>query len=868
MTPSVWGGLQPAAAFKPPGRRPVHSGGAEAPRRLKPVPYTGRDGLKVWQVQTARGASFRYTALVRDAWRDVRYALRLLAKTPVITAVATLSLALGIGANTAIFSIVDALMLRTLPIPDPHRLVTIAALDTSASESEGDMSLPMFFEFQRHQRVFSGMFAWMGGGVNNFEANGVKYVGSGETVSGEYFETLGVRPLLGRLLTPADVNLETGDAHPVAVISYDCWQRRFNADPNVLGKTIRDEGFPLTVIGVTPEGFTGIIRDIHADAMVPIGFKHNGQQFRQFGYQVLGRLKPGVTLAQAEAQMRVLWPGVRKALPPSKEDLRKFRIEVQPAANGNSWVRERARRPLLVLMVVVGAVLLIACVNLANLMLSRAAARRQEFGIRVALGASRPRLLFQVLIESFLLSAAGAAVGLAVALRAGQILLGTFWSGFVPLALDTSADVRVLAFTAGVAFLTGVLFGLAPAWSATRADPAEAFSANLRGSGARSGRLRSGLMIGQVALSLVLVAGAALFARSLGNIYGASAGYRRDHILSIVLFPQAGTEKMNPTKDYFEELTDRLTAIPGVQAVAYSNGAPGFFYEYRQPVSAPGTTPVDTIEEPVGPGFFQLVGMRILRGRDFSWRDDAQAPHVAIISESLARRLFPHEDPIGRTIDAGDNKGLRIVGVVPSASLWKLQDHSPPAVYFSFLQRPYMRDPRLNLRTAIAPQAVAESARRILNAMHYHQPLFTETVNERIARMLVADRLIAVLSAFFGALALLLAAVGLYGITSMAVTQRTAEIGIRMALGAQRVDVVRLVLRETLRIVLAGLAVGVPVALLAGRFITSMLYGIAPSDPLNLFLCAAILIVAGLVAAWLPARRATRTDPITALRFE
>jgi predicted permease len=807
-----------------------------------------------------------------DLWRDIRFAVRLLAKTPAVTAIAVLSLALGIGANTAIFSIVDALMLRTLPIPDPHRLVTIGAIDPGGADS-GAMSLAMFAEIRRHQRVFSGMFAWMGGGVDNVEANGVRYAGSLETVSGDYFRTLGIQPLLGRLPGPADVNVESGAASPVAVLSYACWQRRYNGDPGVLGKTLRVEGIPLTIIGVAPRGFSGLIADIYPEAIVPIGFKHSGQQLSRdnLAYQVLGRLKPGITREQAQAQMRVIWPGVLKAATTPKNNIRTRRVDVQPAARGNSWLRQRLGRPLAVLMAVVGAVLLIACVNLANLMLARAATRRHEFGIRVALGASKSRLVFQVLVESLILSIAGAVVGLAVALRAGHLLLATFWSGLVPLAVDTSADARVLAFTAGASILTGVLFGLAPAWSATRADPAEAFSANARGSGARSGRLRGGLMIAQIALSLMLVSGAAMFTRSLGNLYSKDPGYRRDHLLALTLFPQAGREKIASRTAYYRELIDRISAIPGVVAASYSNDAPGMFSEYRQPVSAPGSpqTTIDAIKEWVGPDFFQLIGMHVLRGREFGWQDDEHSPRLAIISESLARRLFPKQDPIGRRIDTGsDDKGLRIVGVVNSASLWKLQDHEPAAVYLALLQDPKMNFPRLNIRTVTAPENIATSARHVLEEMGQHYAIFTESVEARLDRMLVADRLIAALSAFFGALAVMLAAIGLYGITSMAVTERTAEIGIRMALGAQRSDVLRLVLRDTSRLVLGGLALGVPLAILAGRAVSAMLFGIAPADPLNLLLCAAILIGAALLAAWLPARRATRTDPIAALRFE
>jgi predicted permease len=738
----------------------------------------------------------------------------------------------------------------------------------------------MLEEIQKHQQVFSGIFGWSGGGLNNFEANGVRYAASLTAVTGDYFSTLGVQPLLGRLITPDDVGLKTGSVAPVAVLDYRCWQERYGGDPAVVGKTIRVDDRPLTIIGVTPKGFAGLILE-GTEAIVPTGYsgRKTFRERKNLWLDGVGRLKPGITLEQARVHLTKIWPRIQDATAPEEyqgEQRKRFfarRISVEAAATGNSFMRERLSGPLALLMGLVGVVLLIACVNLANLMLARVAGRRHELGIRVALGASGWRLIQQLLAESILLSTVGAILGLVIAIWASRLLMNTLWTGYISMALDVTPDLRVLAFTAAIAVATGVLFGLAPASRVARTDPASALqhgTRTVRGGGGAFGKL---LVCTQVAFSLVLVIGATLFVRSLEKLRSVDPGFDRTHVLLMQLFPQAGREKIPNRTQYYRQLAEKLSQLPGVESVSYSHMGPALQYEYTEPASIPSSSraPVQAVEDFVGPGFFKLIGMRLLAGREFDWRDDERAPRVVVVSESAARRLFPGENPLGRKIDFGttpDHKGMEIIGVVNSASLWKVQSKEPPAVYISLMQETAYNQSRINIRTAGDPWALAASARRTLESMGHHYPLLIETLEERADREILNQRLIAILSAAFGGLALLLSAVGLFGLMSYAVSRRTPEIGIRMALGAQQRDIRRLVLREVLWLVLAGIGAGIPAALAASRLVSGMLFGLPANDPATFALSAAILFSVAILAGYVPARRAASIDPMTALRSE
>ena len=801
---------------------------------------------------------------------DLRYAVRLLLKTPAVTLVALLSLALGIGANTAIFGLVNALLLRSLPVHDPQTLVKIVALDPDHPEQSGELSLAMLHEIQERASAFSNVLAWLGGGMSNVEANGVRYPGSIDTVSGDYFAALGVRPELGRMLTRDDTQ--------VAVISYGCWQHRYAGDSNVIGKIIRVDDRPLTIVGVAPEDFAGLIIDIAAEATVPIGFNGRELKYREnLWYEVVARLKPGVSIEQARAQMRVLWPSILKTTAPDsfqgaqRTSFLKLRSDVQPA-RGNSYLRGRLEKPLEILMALVGAVLLIACVNLANLLLARAATRQHEFAMRVALGAPRWQLIRMLLTEALLLSVTGAMLGLLLARWTARYLLTTFWTGYVPLSIDPSPDVRVLVFTALLSVFTGVLFGMVPAWRMSRSDPSGTLRQSSRTTGGHMGRFSSALVTTQIALSLVLLLGATLFVRSLRNLETVDLGYRRDHMLVMQLFPQAGRGTIPNRTQYYRDLTTRLSAVPGVESVSYLHMGPGSRFEYVVPVSSGlGGAVANAVAEWAGPGVFHTMGMHVLAGREFDWRDDEHATRVAVISESLARVLFANQNPIGRIIDAGsepEHEGLTIVGVVNSASVWKFESREPLAVYLALMQESRYNQSSLVMRTISAPEATAHAAERTLESMGHQYSLRTRTLEQRTAELLASERMIALLASGFGALALVLAAVGLYGILSYAVTRRTPEIGVRMALGARRADVMRMIFGEVLRVVVIGIAIAIPVVFACGKLVAGMLFGVSVMDPAAILIAASTLGAVAAIAGFLPARRASRVDPMVALRCD
>jgi predicted permease len=811
--------------------------------------------------------------------QDIRYGVRMLRRSPITTAIAIVSLALGIGANTAIFSLMNAVILRPLPVTNPARLVKLSTTTPANPEREESLSFAMIQQLRKDQRVFSSLFAWQGGGIENVEANGVKYVASITTVSGEYFSTLGIQPLLGRWIAPADASLDSGSSAAVAVIDYGCWQRRYHGDPSVIGKTIRVEGHPLTIIGVTPESFSGLIIDAATDAIVPIGYDGSAgyRDRKSLALNATARLRPGVSIEQARAQVESLWPATLEASLPEgyggaqRNAFLSRRIVVASGATGTSFLRRQYTRPLYVLMGMVGLLLLIACANLANLMVARAAGRGQEFGIRTALGAGKWRIVRQMLTESLMLAATGAGLGLLIAGWASRLMFHTMWNGFVPSALDASPDLRVLAFTVLAALVTGLLFGVAPAWKVVRADPADALQRNART--VHGGTLTLGklLISAQVALSLVLVIGALLFVRSLRNLRSADVGFRRDGLTLFQLFPAAGEEQRMPDRvAYYQELAERLSGIPGVESVSYSHMGPVLTYEFTAPASIPssGTPPLQAVFDAVGPGFFHLAGMRLMAGREFSWRDNETAQAVAIISESLARRLFPSASPIGRRIDFGSRRNLEIVGVVNSASLWLPQSREPMAVYCALMQQPAYNSSSIDIRTAGEPGPVLSAARRVIESAGRHLVLRAETADQRAARSLDTDRMIAMLSSFFGGLALLLASVGLYGLMSYSVARRTSEIGLRMALGAQPAGILVLILKEVSLLLLAGIAVGIPAALAGSHVISSMIYGVTGNDLPTILLSCSILLAVAALAAYMPARRASRIDPMTALRSE
>ncbi len=791
------------------------------------------------------------------------------------------TLALVIGANAAIFSLLNAVVLRPLPIPHPEQLADLTTRIADNLNGEDYLSFPMFEEFARHQTVFSKLFAWNGGGVSNLEANGAHFTASISSVSGDYYKTMGIAPLLGRFIEPSDVSLNSGISNAVAVISYRLWREWYRGDPGVLGKTIRLGDKPLTIIGVEPEGYSGLIIDGSGDVTVPL-FAPGSYGTREptaLWLKVYGRLKPGVTLQQARAGLELLWPSVQKlTMPPSYDGERSKRffartIMLESARNGFSYLRKRFAHPLVVLLVLVGSLLLIACLNLANLSIAKMASQQHSWGVRLALGAGAWDLIRPLLIESFVVSLAAAFLGLCLAYWVTPLLLHMTWTGLVETPLSTSPDLRVVAFTAAVAAGTALVFTIVPACYAMRADAINSLRQNTRSVHRGSTQLGKLLLTAQVGLSLILVTGAILFAKTLISMHSVNTGYKRDHLLTLQMFPQPGSGKLPNFDAYYRDLTAKTRAIPGVLAVSYSNSGPANPFEGRRPVyRLPDSQPVQAIDEVIGPDFFSTMGMRVLAGREFTWSDDEHSPQVAVVSQTLAERLYGSQNPIGQDLYWGvraTQMKLRIVGVVNSASLWNVETVQPMAVYRALLQNPeYSDEPLMDVRTAPDPATLKSPAERAIRSLGHHYSLRTATLEERLNSFITVQRLTALLAGFFGVAALLIASIGLYGLTSFHVTQRARELGVRAALGAQAWQVLSMVLREVLLIASGGCLLGVLASIALRSYVAGLVFGVSATDPLVLTGGSAVLIGVSLLAGFAPARRAAAVDPAEALRSD
>ncbi|SPE38678.1 Permease [Candidatus Sulfopaludibacter sp. SbA6] len=834
--------------------------------------------------------------------QDFRFAGRTLSKSPGFVLVAVLSLGLGIGANTAIFSLINAVMLRLLPVAHPEQLVLLTDpgasgihIDTTEHGVREILAYPEFEELRTHNQVFSGMFAAQSalGQVDVVTGRGAAEQAAKarmQLVSGEFFGVLGVQPVLGRAFTPAEDR--TPGANPVAVISYGFWQRRFGADPGIVGKTLRVGRATFQILGVAPEGFRGMLVGSEADLWLPLTMQEQALPGRNYlrprdvlWLQVMARLAPGISRAKAGAAVNVefqqILRGWAAALPNEQErrDMLDQKIELRPGARGASPLRDQFSDPLVLLMAMVGLVLLIACSNIANLMLARANGRQREIGVRLALGAGRARLIRLLLTESILVAALGGILGALLANSGTDVLIKLVAAGGSDPALGSYRDLRVFLFTAGISLLTGILFGLAPAMRATRLDVNQALAANVRGSSGSRGSVRTGrvLVVAQVALSLLLLMGATLFVRSLHNLVAQKLGFNRDHLLMVEVDPTGGGYKGAAVPALYLKLREALQTIPGVRAVTISNN--GFFRgDAGDQISLEGSDRRGASElrsrwTLVGPGYFSAVGIPLLRGRDIDAADAAHGSPVCVINESFARYFFANSDPIGKHVTdeyPTTRETFEIVGVAADAREHSLAQPDRPRFYGN-LFHPIGTIERATfiLNSSGDPNALISAARQAISAIDRGLPVLgIRSVNEQIDRRLVTQRLIADLSAFFGSLALLMAAIGLYGVMSYSMTRRTSEIGIRMALGASQRSVLWLVLRETFWLVVLGVAAGLPCALAAGRLIAARLFGLTPADPATIALAVTIIFGATLLAGYIPARRASRVDPMVSLRCE
>ncbi len=855
--------------------------------------------------------------LLETLWQDARFGLRMLAKNPAFTVVAVVTLALGIGANTGIFSVMQQVLLQRLPVPHPEQLVLLYAPGptqghVSSDESDGSesFSYPMYTALReqltpsaagssanasspagRPSRVFAGLAA-----KADFSASvasrGQTERASAELVSGNYFAVLGVRPAIGRTLEPADT--ATPGANPVVMLGYGYWKKRFGGDASLLNETLLINDRPMTVVGVVQAGFDGIQLGMVPDVYIPITMKQvitpswdGMSDHKDYWIKLIGRLQPGVALTKAAAAIAPTYHALlAEELPlntgwneQQKGQFLAKQIVLKSGARGRPLLENDTRQQLLTLMAMVGLVLVIACANVAALQTARGAARQKEVALRLTLGASRWRLVRQLMIESCLLSGLGALAGLLIASWISGALVHFASVNGVAEGLSSALSGTVLLFAAGVAMISGILFGVAPAWRATQVELVASLKEQSGGlaSGLRHAAMRKGLVISQVALTLVLVTVAGGFVRSLYNLKHVDLGLRPANILQFSVAPELNGYTKERSLDFFRRLEERVATLPGVQSLSGVEEALMEDNDWGSNVTVEGEAPETAgthhpLRNGVGAGHFSNMGIALLQGREFTAQDGPAAPKVAIVNETMAKTFFPNGGAVGRHMRFGAGNGalnMEIVGVVRDSRHSDVKETPKEFVYVPYAQEKSLSHLTYYVRTSQDPRLLASAVRKTVEELDSSLPIYEErTFEEQIDRQLANDRLVAMLATMFGGLAALLAAIGIYGLLAYGVTQRTREIGVRMALGAAPQVVGRMILGEVARLVGVGVAIGLPLAYGLGKIVDALLYGVRIFEVGGVLTALATLGAVALAAGYLPARRATRIAPVLALRYE
>ena len=826
--------------------------------------------------------------------QDVTFAVRTFAKAPLFFAIAVLSLAFGIGANTAIFSLTDQLLVRMLPVNQPEQLVMLSAVGRHYGSNMGRnrISYPMYQDFRDHNAVFKGMFCFRESDMSLSYGGHTERI-AGELVSGNYFPLLGVRPALGRLFTARDDEFQGG--HPVAVLSYGYWRTRFAGDPAIIGRKLNINGYPFTVIGVSQPGFTGTDPGYDRQVRVPIAMSGKLSHYldlndrRSRWVTAFGRLKPGVGIEQAKAGIQPLFHQIlrmevqlkefAKASPYMRTAFLKMSMDVLPASKGRSELRRQFSNPLLVLMATVALVLLIACANVANLLIARATGRRKEIAVRLALGSSRRRIISQLLVESLLLSLSGGIAGLVLAAWTDHALIAFLPVTSVPISISSIPDWRVLAFNLALSVLTGIVFGMVPALQSTRPDLIGTLKDQAGAlAGTASTGIRKLLVIAQIALSLLLLIAAGLFIRSLEKLKALDPGFRTTNLLAFKVDPTLNGYQIERARSFYEQLKQRLDVMPGVNSAALSVMPVIEGDEWDQWVTIDSYSPkTGELPDPhmnfLFPDYFKTMEIPLLAGRDFRMTDGPTAPKVCIVNDVFAKKYFGTINAVGHRIgmgiDPGTKTDITVIGVVRGAKYEGMRDDIPTEVFRPYRQLEFATGITAYVRTAHNPDEIFTRIRGLVHKLDANLPVFEMvTLEKQMDDSLVTERLVASLSSVFGLLATSLASIGLYGVMAFTVAGRTREIGIRMAIGAARTDVLWMVMREVLVLLAIGVSIALPSAWILTQTVRSQLYGIDPADSLSIASATLVIACVALSAGYIPARRATRIDPMRALRYE